>query len=121
MPLSAQYIPILVLICFGILIAFFVLIIPKILIKGNLNPNKLTPYECGFDSLPQIKKPGLSINFYLIAMLFIIFDLEILFLIPWAIILKTLKLKGFLTMMFFLSVILIGLFYQWKSGALNWD
>ena len=89
---------------------------------GSQNPDdeKLTAYECGFDAFDNSRKP-FDVRFYLVAILFIIFDLEIAFLFPWAISLSSIGLLGFWSMMFFLIILTIGFVYEWKKGALEWE
>ena len=89
---------------------------------GTQNPDdeKLTAYECGFDAFDNSRKP-FDVRFYLVAILFIIFDLEIAFLFPWAISLSSIGLLGFWSMMFFLVILTIGFVYEWKKGALEWE
>lgn len=95
--------------------------------KRNKYKEKLVPYECGFDAFEgedNIKKTArfrFDVRFYLVAILFIIFDLEIAFLFPWAIQLKQLGLFGFISMMIFLSVLTVGFIYEWRKGALEWE
>jgi NADH:ubiquinone oxidoreductase subunit 3 (subunit A) len=84
------------------------------------DPEKVSAYECGFDPFDDARA-RFDIRFYLVAILFIIFDLEIIFLIPWAISLSKIGLAGFYSMMVFLSVLIIGFIYEWKKGALEWE
>ena len=86
----------------------------------NPDPEKLSAYECGFEAFGD-SRMEFDVRFYLVAILFIIFDLEIAFLFPWAISLGNLGPLGFLSMMVFLSVLTIGFIYEWKKGALDWD
>ena len=91
-------------------------------IVGTQKPDieKLTAYECGFDAFDDARKP-FDVRFYLVAILFIIFDLEIAFLFPWAVALSEIGLFGFWSMMVFLGILTIGFIYEWKKGALEWD
>ena len=84
------------------------------------DPEKLSAYECGFEAFDD-SRIEFDVRFYLVAILFIIFDLEIAFLFPWAISLGSIGALGFWSMMIFLSVLIIGFIYEWKKGALNWD
>ena len=84
------------------------------------DPEKLSAYECGFEPFNDSRMP-FDVRFYLVAILFIIFDLEIAFLFPWAISLGNLGELGFWSMMFFLFILTIGFIYEWKKGALDWD
>ena len=86
----------------------------------NPDPEKLSAYECGFEAFGD-SRMEFDVRFYLVAILFIIFDLEIAFLFPWAISLGNLGLLGFWSMMIFLLILTIGFIYEWKKGALDWD
>ena len=86
----------------------------------NPDPEKLSAYECGFEAFSD-SRMKFDVRFYLVAILFIIFDLEIAFLFPWAISLGNIGLLGFWSMMIFLSILTIGFIYEWKKGALDWD
>jgi NADH-quinone oxidoreductase subunit A len=87
---------------------------------NNPDPEKLSAYECGFEAFDD-SRMEFDVRFYLVAILFIIFDLEIAFLFPWAITLGNIGEVGFWSMMIFLSVLTIGFIYEWKKGALDWD
>ena len=84
------------------------------------DPEKLSPYECGFEPFND-SRMEFDVRFYLVAILFIIFDLEIAFLFPWAISLGKIGIYGFISMMIFLSILTIGFIYEWKKGALDWE
>ena len=84
------------------------------------DPEKLSPYECGFEPFND-SRMEFDVRFYLVAILFIIFDLEIAFLFPWAISLGKIGIYGFTSMMIFLSILTIGFIYEWKKGALDWE
>tara|TARA_Y100000817_G_C16468922_1_gene372780 strand:- start:123 stop:491 length:369 start_codon:yes stop_codon:yes gene_type:complete len=84
------------------------------------DPEKLSPYECGFEPFND-SRMEFDIRFYLVAILFIIFDLEIAFLFPWAVSLGKIGVFGFISMMIFLSILTIGFIYEWKKGALDWE
>ena len=86
----------------------------------NPDPEKLSAYECGFDTFED-SRMEFDVRFYLVAILFIIFDLEIAFLFPWAISLGSLGILGFMSMMIFLFILTIGFIYEWKKGALDWE
>ena len=81
---------------------------------------KLSPYECGFEAFEDARMK-FDVRYYLVAILFILFDLEIAFLFPWAIVLRELGMFGFLSMLVFLAVLVVGFVYEWKKGALEWD
>jgi NADH-quinone oxidoreductase subunit A len=87
---------------------------------SNPDPEKLSAYECGFEAFND-SRMEFDVRFYLVAILFIIFDLEIAFLFPWAITLGNIGLLGFCSMMLFLGVLTIGFIYEWKKGALDWE
>ena len=87
---------------------------------NNPDPEKLSAYECGFEAFDD-SRMQFDVRFYLVAILFIIFDLEIAFLFPWAISLGSIGTLGFLSMMIFLGVLTIGFIYEWKKGALEWE
>ena len=84
------------------------------------DPEKLSPYECGFEPFND-SRMEFDVRFYLVAILFIIFDLEIAFLFPWAISLGKIGLLGFVSMMIFLAILTVGFIYEWKKGALDWE
>ena len=81
---------------------------------------KLSPYECGFEAFEDARMK-FDVRYYLVAILFILFDLEIAFLFPWAIVLRELGMFGFLSMLLFLAILVVGFIYEWKKGALEWD
>jgi len=81
---------------------------------------KLSPYECGFEAFEDARMK-FDVRYYLVAILFILFDLEIAFLFPWAIVLKEIGMFGFVSMMIFLSILVAGFIYEWKKGALEWE
>ena len=91
-------------------------------IMGPHNPDKekLSPYECGFEAFED-SRMKFDVRYYLVAILFIIFDLEIAFLFPWAVALDAIGMFGFLAMMIFLAVLVVGFIYEWKKGALEWE
>jgi NADH-quinone oxidoreductase subunit A len=84
------------------------------------DPEKLSPYECGFEAFEDARMK-FDVRYYLVAILFILFDLEIAFLFPWAIVLQEIGLFGFLAMMVFLGILVVGFIYEWKKGALEWE
>lgn len=116
----SDYFPILVFmsVCFGISI-FLVLLS---FLRGHRRPTaeKLSPYECGFEPFSDARLK-FDVRFYLIAILFIVFDLEIAFLFPWAISLKDIGLFGYFSMLVFLIILTIGFIYEWRKGALEWE
>ncbi len=89
---------------------------------GHHNPDaeKLSPYECGFEAFEDARMK-FDVRYYLVAILFILFDLEIAFLFPWAVVLQEIGLFGFLAMVVFLAILVVGFIYEWKKGALEWE
>jgi NADH-quinone oxidoreductase subunit A len=116
----AEYLPIMVFFGIAVFVSLIVVILPRLLAKQNPQRDKLTSYECGFDAFNDARGK-FDIRFYLVAILFIIFDLEVAFLIPWALNLKAIGMYGFWSMMVFLLVLTIGFIYEWKKGALVWE
>jgi NADH-quinone oxidoreductase subunit A len=88
--------------------------------RGRKDADKLSPYECGFEAFEDTRMK-FDVRYYLVAILFIIFDLEIAFLFPWAVSLDAIGLFGLLSMGVFLAILVIGFIYEWKKGALEWD
>ena len=84
------------------------------------DPEKLSPYECGFEAFEDARMK-FDVRYYLVAILFILFDLEIAFLFPWAIVLQEIGFFGFMAMMLFLGILIVGFIYEWKKGALEWE
>ncbi|MFK7760765.1 MAG: NADH-quinone oxidoreductase subunit A [Candidatus Midichloriaceae bacterium] len=115
-----NYLSILIFIIISACLAFVLIIIPFIINKSNPDKEKLSTYECGFESFGNAKKK-FDIRFYLVSILFIIFDLEIAFLFPWAVMLKEIGLIGFWSMIAFIITLTIGFVYEWKKGALEWE
>jgi NADH-quinone oxidoreductase subunit A len=114
-----QYLPILIFLIIAIALSFVIILIPFVLVKMNPDREKLSQYECGFEGEGSVRGE-FNVRFYLVAILFIIFDLEIAFLFPWALILKEIGIFGFVSMMIFLSLLTVGFIYEWKKGALDW-
>ena len=115
-----NYIPIIIFLGIAIGMACLIMIASFIVAKQNPDDQKLSPYECGFDAFEDTRSQ-FDVRFYLVAILFIIFDLEIAFLFPWAISLGSIGALGFWSMMIFLFILTIGFIYEWKKGALDWD
>ncbi|MFL1781068.1 NADH-quinone oxidoreductase subunit A [Candidatus Hepatincolaceae symbiont of Richtersius coronifer] len=115
-----EYFPVIlfIVISFGIIV--LALISSFIIVPQKPYKNKLEPYECGFDAFEDTKRK-FDIRFYVVAILFIIFDLEIIFLYPWALSLSLIKNVGFFSMLLFILMLFIGFIYEWKKGALKWD
>jgi NADH-quinone oxidoreductase subunit A len=116
---SSQYFPILLFLIVAIGLSCAVLLIPFLLSKLRPDPEKNSPYECGFEGEGPVRNE-FEVQFYLVAILFIIFDLEVAFLFPWAVSLGKIGVFGFWSMMVFLTVLTAGFVYEWKRGALEW-
>jgi NADH-quinone oxidoreductase subunit A len=116
---SSQYFPILLFLIVAIGLSCAIMLIPFILNKRNSDREKLSPYECGFEGEGRVRNE-FDVQFYLVAILFIIFDLEVAFLFPWAISLGKIGVFGFWSMMSFLIILTVGFIYEWKRGALEW-
>ena len=115
-----DYLSIIIFLFVALLISIGFLLINFVSSPSNPDPEKLSAYECGFDAFDD-SRMEFDVRFYLVAILFIIFDLEIAFLFPWAITLGKTGLFGFWSMMIFLAVLTIGFIYEWKKGALEWE
>lgn len=115
-----NYLPILLFIFIAVFISCAAVAGSYLFGKQNPDPEKLSAYECGFDAFTDARNK-FDVRFYLVTLLFIIFDLEIAFLFPWAISLKEIGLFGFWSMMTFLGVLTVGFIYEWKKGALDWE
>ena len=115
-----EYLPILIFIGIAVGMAIAALGASYILARQRPNAEKISAYECGFDAFDDARGQ-FDVRFYLVAILFIIFDLEIAFLFPWAISLSDIGLFGFWSMMGFLGILTIGFIYEWKKGALEWE
>jgi NADH-quinone oxidoreductase subunit A len=122
-PMSAlvqDYLPLAIFIGIALVIGLALLIAPFIVAYKQPDPEKLSAYECGFNAFDDARMT-FDVRFYLVAILFIIFDLEVAFLFPWAVAFSRLGWFGFWSMMVFLAVLTIGFIYEWKKGALEWD
>ena len=115
-----QYFPILLFIVVGIAIGAAMLVMGRLVSPNRPDPQKLAPYECGFEAFEDARMK-FDVRYYLVAILFILFDLEIAFLFPWAIVLQEIGFFGFAAMMVFLGVLVVGFVYEWKKGALEWE
>lgn len=118
--LLREYLPILVFIAVAAALGIVLILAAVILAVRNPDPEKLSAYECGFNAFDDARMKFDS-RFYLVAILFIIFDLEIAFLFPWAVAFKDISMVSFWSMMIFLAVLTIGFAYEWKKGALEWE
>lgn len=115
-----QYFHILVFLGVALGLSLVLVLIPHLLAKHKPDSEKLSPYECGFEPFDDARTK-FDVQFYLVAILFIIFDLEIAFLFPWAVSLSEIGEFGFWSMFTFLSVLTVGFIYEWKKGALEWQ
>ena len=115
-----DYLPIILFLIIALGLSCAFVVVNFILSPKKPDPEKLSAYECGFEAFDD-SRMEFDVRFYLVAILFIIFDLEIAFLFPWAISLGGIGPTGFWSMMFFLGVLTIGFIYEWKKGALEWE
>jgi NADH-quinone oxidoreductase subunit A len=115
-----HYLPIVIFLCIASVLSLVMIIIPTIFATHKPDKEKISPYECGFEPF-QDARMEFDVRFYLVAILFIIFDLEVIFLFPWAITLGKIGALGFWSMMIFLGLLTIGFIYEWKKGALEWE
>ena len=115
-----NYLPVLVFIVLGVLFGIGPILLSYMLGPKNPDPEKVSPYECGFEAFEDARMK-FDVRFYLVAILFIIFDLEIAFLFPWAIVLDEVGTFGLLAMGVFLAILVVGFIYEWKKGALEWE
>ncbi|WP_105984723.1 MULTISPECIES: NADH-quinone oxidoreductase subunit A [unclassified Brucella] len=118
--LLSSYLPIVIFLGVAIVIGAALLVAPFLVAYRQPDPEKLSAYECGFNAFDDARMK-FDIRFYLVSILFIIFDLEVAFLFPWAVSFGQIGWFGFLSMMAFLGVLTIGFIYEWKKGALEWD
>ncbi len=115
-----NYLPILIFLGLGVAFGVVPLLAGAVLAPNNPDPEKLSPYECGFEAFED-SRMKFDVRFYLVAILFIIFDLEIAFLFPWAVVLDTIGWFGYTAMVIFLGILVVGFAYEWKKGALEWE
>ena len=116
----AEYFPILLFILVGLAVGVAPMVLGKLLGPNRPDPEKLSPYECGFEAFEDARMK-FDVRYYLVAILFILFDLEIAFLFPWAATLNEIGFAGFLAMMVFLAILTVGFIYEWMKGALEWE
>jgi NADH-quinone oxidoreductase subunit A len=114
------YFPILIFIIVGLVMGAVLLGLGFVLAPRRPDAEKSSPYECGFEAFED-SRMKFDVRYYLVAILFIIFDLEIAFLFPWAVALNKIGMAGFLAMLAFLSILVVGFIYEWKRGALEWE
>jgi len=115
-----NYFSILLFIFVGLMVGVVPMALGWLLGPSHPDSEKLSPYECGFEAFEDARMK-FDVRYYLVAILFILFDLEIAFLFPWAVVLSEIGLFGFVAMMIFLSILIIGFIYEWMKGALEWD
>ena len=115
-----HYFPILLFILVGLAFGIVPMLAGWLLAPNRPDSEKLSPYECGFEAFEDARMK-FDVRYYLVAILFILFDLEIAFLFPWAVVLKEIGLFGFVAMVIFLGILVIGFIYEWAKGALEWE
>ena len=115
-----NYLPILVFLVLGVAFGLAPILAGRVLAPHRPDSAKLAPYECGFEAFED-SRMKFDVRYYLVAILFIIFDLEIAFLFPWAVVLDRIGLFGFWAMVVFLGILVVGFIYEWKKGALEWE
>ena len=116
----AEYFPILLFIAVATAIGIAPMALGKLLGPSKPDPEKLSPYECGFEAFEDARMK-FDVRYYLVAILFILFDLEIAFLFPWATVINEIGVAGFVSMMVFLGILVVGFVYEWMKGALEWE
>ncbi len=115
-----NYLPIAIFIVIALGLGAVMILVGAVLGPRRPDSQKLSPYECGFEAFED-SRMKFDVRYYLIAILFIIFDLEIAFLFPWAVVLDEIGTFGFMAMMLFLAILVVGFVYEWKRGALEWE
>ncbi len=115
-----NYIPVLIFIVIGLGLGTVMIMMGAMLGPHRPDSEKQSPYECGFEAFED-SRMKFDVRYYLVAILFIIFDLEIAFLFPWAVVLDEIGMFGFLAMMVFLAILVVGFIYEWRKGALEWE
>jgi len=118
--LLQDYLPLVIFVAVAFVIALGLLLVPFLIAYKQPDAEKLSAYECGFNAFDDARMK-FDVRFYLVAILFIIFDLEVSFLFPWAVVFGDLGFYGYWSMMIFLGVLTIGYIYEWRKGALEWD
>ena len=118
--LLQTYLPLVIFIGIAFVISAGILIAPFFIAVSKPDPAKVSAYECGFDAFDDARMK-FDVRFYLVSLLFIIFDLEVAFLFPWAVAFKEIGAFGFWAMMVFLAILTVGFIYEWRKGALEWD
>ena len=115
-----NYFPILLFVMVGLAVGVIPMAMGGLLAPHRPDSEKLSPYECGFEAFEDARMK-FDVRYYLVAILFILFDLEIAFLFPWAVVLQEIGLFGFFAMMIFLAILVVGFVYEWMKGALEWE
>lgn len=118
--IASDYLPILVFLALAIGLGLVLIAAAMVIAVRDPDPEKVSAYECGFNAFDDARMK-FDVRFYLVAILFIVFDLEVAFLFPWAVAFKDIGMLGFWSMMAFLAVLAIGFAYEWKKGALEWE
>jgi len=118
--LLQTYLPLVIFIGIAFVISAAILFAPFVIAVNTPAPEKVSAYECGFDAFDDARMK-FDVRFYLVSLLFIIFDLEVAFLFPWAVAFKQIGAVGFWAMMIFLAILTVGFIYEWRKGALEWD
>jgi NADH-quinone oxidoreductase subunit A len=116
----ANYFPILLFVLVGLAVGAVSMAIGYVLAPHRPDAEKLSPYECGFEAFEDARMK-FDVRYYLVAILFILFDLEIAFLFPWAVVLEEIGTFGFVAMLVFLAILVVGFVYEWMKGALEWE
>ena len=115
-----EYLPVLLFMAIAAIVGAALIVVPLLIAPAKPDPEKLSAYECGFNAFDDARMK-FDVRFYLVAILFIIFDLELAFLFPWAISLSETGAFGFWSMVVFLGILTVGFVYEWKKGALEWE
>ncbi len=118
--LLRDYLPIVILLALAIGLGLLLILAAAVVAVRNPDPEKVSAYECGFNAFDDARMK-FDVRFYLVSILFIIFDLEVAFLFPWAVSFPVISMAGFWSMMVFLAVLTVGFAYEWKKGALEWE
>ena len=116
----SEYLPILIFLGLAIALGLILILAAAIVAVRNPDPEKVSAYECGFNAFDDARMK-FDVRFYLVSILFIIFDLEIAFFVPWAVVLKEIGMFGFVAGLIFLAILTIGFIYEWKKGSLEWE
>ena len=115
-----NYVPVLIVLLVAVVVAIAILVLSRLAGRNRPTKEKLEPYECGVEPVGTARERQ-SVKFYLVAMVFLLFDIEAVFLYPWAVVYRQLKLFGFFEMAIFVALVLVGFFYVYKKGALDWS